>query len=569
MPLMKFLTISTISIVICFSVLTVTVTVTATGKVTGNVSAADTASLTVSSSTYVTVSTSDGQLRGQTTNGTIIFRGIPYADTFGGNNRFMPPQPVRAWSGIRDALEFGAGCPQLHHNFDTPKNQSETCAYLNVWTPAVAGVNARLPVMFFMHGGGFAEGAGSIDLLYDSSNLANHSVVVVTINYRLISLGFVVTDSLTGNFGIMDQRQAMQWVQTNIHAFGGDPTRVTIFGESAGAMSAGIHLISPLSQGLFHRAIMESNPAAWKYRSLKEASDVGNAMFKLLDCAPTDIACAQSKSLAQILNATSVIENNILDWARENWGSFLDGLLPWTPTVDGTDQFPQQVLTAFENDQYHKGIPIIIGTNQNEGWTFVYAALDKKLAAWEAEAAVAIIYGLTGGYDILKRYEFPNNGADARPVLSKIVTDYLFRCSSRKLLSKVAADGTNAFDYRYNHILTDKSIFKDIGMSYCQDKVCHASELPFVFGPNHYWHSDWYMTPDELALSQSFRQYWTTFAKSPDGNPNSIMTPVQWPIYNNTAQMNIVLETPTISTESFNSWDNDLCAFWDKVGYLF
>jgi carboxylesterase type B len=413
----------------------------------------------------------------------------------------------------------------------------------------------------------FFQGAGSI-FLYDGDNLSRLGVVIVTINYRLSSLGYAVTDTNHGNYGIMDQRFALQWVQRNIKNFGGDPTRVTLFGESAGAMSTGIHLVSPKSKGLFHRAIMESNPAAWNYRDVKSASVMGNDLFRLLGCAPSNLACAQSKNLSDVLEATKKAESNPLNFARENWGHFLDGMLPWTPTIDGTDEFPMGILDAFSSGNYNKDIPTIIGTNQNEGVIFVWGLLDKKAADLEADALIAVLFGLTDSFEVLKRYPWPKHGEDARPVLSQIVTDYLFRCASRQIVSAISADGTNTFNYRYSHVMADKAIFKEIGQPECANVTCHAAELPMLFEPNPYWFADWYLNADETKLSNAFGAYWTSFAKSTSGDPNSVATPT-WPMYNNTAEMNVILQTPQIGTESFKTWDNEICAFWDKVGYNF
>src|SRR5215813_12627894 len=196
------------------------------------------------------------------------YRGIPYALPPVGDLRWAPPQPHPRWSQLRSATSFGAVCPQD----GVSTGDSEDCLFLNIWAPRDAvGHDKRLPVMVFFHGGFFVFGAGSLPA-YDGSYLAaSGNVVVVTLNYRLGALGFLTVPELglTGNYGILDQRMALQWVAENIAAFGGDPTKVTIFGESAGAMSVGLHLFSiPQDRSLFRAAIMESNPLALPYPSL-------------------------------------------------------------------------------------------------------------------------------------------------------------------------------------------------------------------------------------------------------------------------------------------------------------
>src|SRR5215469_1564910 len=215
------------------------------------------------------------------------YRGIPYALPPVGDLRWAPPQPFPRWSVLLAATSFGAVCPQ-----DGVANDSEDCLFLNIWTPRAAVDRGRqLPVMVFIHGGYFVFGAGSLPI-YDGAYLsASGNVVVVTLNYRLGSLGFLAVPELglTGNYGILDQRQALHWVAENIAAFGGDPGKVTIFGESAGAMSVGLHLFSiPADRSLFRAAIMESNPLALPYPSLLAQVEAKWQAFRQALCFETN-----------------------------------------------------------------------------------------------------------------------------------------------------------------------------------------------------------------------------------------------------------------------------------------
>src|SRR5499426_3525064 len=215
------------------------------------------------------------------------YRGIPYALPPVADLRWAPPQPYPRWQQLRPATSFGAICPQ-----DGATDDSEDCLFLNIWTPrAAVERKQRLPVMVFIHGGYFVFGAGSLPV-YDGSYLAaSGNVVVVTLNYRLGSLGFLAVPELglTGNYGIMDQREALQWVADNIAAFGGDPRRVALFGERAVAMSVGPHLFSiPADRGLFRSAIMESNPLALPYPSLKAQVEAKWQAFRGALCFETN-----------------------------------------------------------------------------------------------------------------------------------------------------------------------------------------------------------------------------------------------------------------------------------------
>ena len=215
----------------------------------------------------VLVELTSGKLEGSREESGYIFRGVPYAAPPVGERRWLPPQPVEPWPGIRPAWEYGTIAPQNvmpgGPKIRLEQEQAEDCLYLNIWTPGLD--NARRPVMLWLHGGGFTGGSGS-DALYEGGSLsARGDVVVVTINYRLGVLGFLNLDIITqgripatGNEALLDQLAALKWVKENIAAFGGDPGNVTVFGQSAGAMSIGCLMVMPAARGSFHKAILES-----------------------------------------------------------------------------------------------------------------------------------------------------------------------------------------------------------------------------------------------------------------------------------------------------------------------
>ncbi|MBL8206532.1 MAG: carboxylesterase family protein, partial [Blastocatellia bacterium] len=236
-----------------------------------------------------TLKIESGMISGAMIDGVSTYKGIPYAASTAGENRWKPPQPVKAWQGVRDATAFGMDCPQAPYPqgsifYRPPRPQSEDCLCLNVWTAAKAG--DKRPVMVWIHGGALTRGSGATPT-YDGTNYAKKGVVLVTINYRLGPLGFLAHPELTaesaqrssGNYGLLDQIAALKWVQQNIAAFGGDPKRVTIFGESAGSTSVSTLMASPLAKGLFQRAIGESGasvrPMAKREELEKEGARYG------------------------------------------------------------------------------------------------------------------------------------------------------------------------------------------------------------------------------------------------------------------------------------------------------
>ena len=308
-----------------------------------------------------------------------VFRGIPFAvPTTADSNagRWMPPTPATAWTTPLQATQFASICPQLV--YDTTAGSytiqgSEDCLYLNVWQPA-ASDSSSLPVMVFIHGGTFFEGAGSLGA-YDGAWLAaSGNVVVVTLNYRLGALGWLTTPSISPNLGLQDQQLALRWVQANIGAFGGDSSQVTLFGESAGAMSVGLHLFSvPGSATLFQAAIMESNLMALPYRGTTEARAGGSSFINQL-CAlyarrfcPMTMSWLQGLTMQQIMLADSTYRTSGLKQRLEAYG--LPEIIPWSPVMDGT------IVTGQPAAGYAAGMPAkpyVFGMNLNEGVLFSY-----------------------------------------------------------------------------------------------------------------------------------------------------------------------------------------------------
>ena len=314
------------------------------------------------------------------------YRGIPYAQPPVGALRWAPPEPRPRWRDLRRATSFGVICPQ-----DGVTGDSEDCLFLNVWTPRAAVDREQprlLPVMVFIHGGYFVFGAGSLPA-YDGAYLAaSGNVVVVTLNYRLGALGFLAVPELglTGNYGIQDQRQALRWVADNIAAFGGDPHKVTIFGESAGAMSVGLHLFSiPADRERFRAAIMESNPLALPYPSLAAQVDAKWQSFRVALCFETnqpldctfDVDSLRALPLAVVETADGDYDSPSNVFGRLSVPTPIANLLPWTPIVDGQIFSGETLIQNQPYEGFYKGPngtarpkPYLVGVNRDEGALF-------------------------------------------------------------------------------------------------------------------------------------------------------------------------------------------------------
>ncbi|MCK5090211.1 MAG: carboxylesterase family protein, partial [Hyphomicrobiaceae bacterium] len=334
------------------------------------------------------------------------------------------------------ATRFGPSCPQklrpgIHLEL------SEDCLSLNIWTPVSLrqiGSSEPVPVMVFIYGGSFREGTAS-NPLYEARHLAaTGGVVVVTINYRVGVLGFLSgIDGLKGNYGLMDQRLALKWAHDNIAEFGGDPDRITLFGESAGAMSVGLHLISPESQPLFSAAIMESNPYGIPYKSL-DVSERFATIFKFnLGCEFKGLACLRAKSFDEVVEQQQA---GMLPIA-----SLLTGFsaeLIWAPVIDG-EQVPAQPSASAITK------PAIIGTNLNEGIIFAVSQQTRlgggkeKVLELQYELMLDVMFSVKTAGRIKAHPRYKPHDGDNTNVLSHLLTDYLFTCANRHVMVQAKA----------------------------------------------------------------------------------------------------------------------------------
>jgi carboxylesterase type B len=493
--------------------------------------------------------------------GHISFKGIPFAQPPVGSLRWAHPLPKQPWRGVINATEFSNGCIQTCHlpPHVCPQNVSEDCLYLNIFAPR-GGSSAPKPVMFFLAGGGFFQGAAGV-VLYDGRFIANASdVIVVTANYRLGALGFFSYsnyngESLSGNFGLLDQVLALQWVQANIGAFGGDASNVVAFGQSAGAMSIGLHLINPHlwahgTTALFRGAIMESNPLGLPYKTCKEQEEWGGNFAEHLGCS--DLACMMAASASEVRAAQ--LATFVLDLDAP-----LDMALLWSPCVDG-DTFPMPPILAFEKG-LAQPMPIVIGTTADEGLLFVREAL-KSIDTIEYFGILIGVFGIGNAWDVDDQYPASSTkNADKSYLMERLITDDVFWCATRRAARALGASGAPVWMYRFTRVLSINTFVWGNDFAYCDAYVCHGEELPVLFNVPQLLGLNF--TAGEVALVDSMQRLWSNFAKSLSPNAPA-KGALPWPLAGVNASTNMVFDVPQSVQSDFNAAK---CDFWETIEY--
>lgn len=433
------------------------------------------------------IGTLAGPVAGKTVGDVTAFLGIPYAAAPVGRNRWRAPQPVTPWRDARDATSYGSDCaqapfpPSVLPGIQT--KPSEDCLYLNVWKPAEAGPNAKLPVMVWVHGGGFVYG-GSSSPVYSGINFARDGIVFVTFNYRLGRFGFFVHPALVeegfgGNFGFLDQIAALEWVRDNITSFGGDPARVTVFGESAGGMSMHMLLQSPLARGLFHGVIIQSGGGRSHVMPMRDLASAA--------AAGREFAPVRSAEALRAIPAEKI--SGDLSMATMIQSSYSG------PTLDGRTVLGSPLQGAANG--LYADVPIIIGANSADAFTGTENKDELFAAAGEdAEEARAL-------YD-------PHGNETGLRVAVHISADRLFKEPARAVTRALAAQGRKVWLYRFAHNGTQSGV--DMG------GAPHASEIPYVFdlAALRLQQLD---TGHDAEVAALTHRYWVNFAKtgSPDG----------------------------------------------------
>lgn len=432
------------------------------------------------------VQTSAGAVKGSTEDATSSFKGIPYAAPPVGENRWRAPQPAAPWTGVRDGTKFAADCAQAPFPPDAAPiltTPSEDCLYLNVWKPAAAKPGAKLPVMVWIHGGGFVNG-GSSPAIYSGINFARDGVIFVSTNYRLGRYGFFAHPALAaegfgGNFGFLDQISALKWVRANIAAFGGDADNVTAFGESAGGMSMHMLLQSPLARGLFHKIAIESGGGRDRLLpmpTIAQAAAAGNAFAPGLDASALRALPAE-----KVTGDLSMMTMGAPGFS----GPMIDGRTILRTSIDGAAA------------SIYAQVPLIVGSNSADGFPMT---TDKAriFAAYGPAAAQA-----RQTYD-------PDGNRDGLTVAVASSADRMF-IEPARAIARALADRQPVYVYRFGYARPE---FARMG------GAPHASEIPYVFdtielrGRSGGSLKDPRPLPEEIRVARIAHAMWVSFAKT-------------------------------------------------------
>lgn len=470
------------------------------------------------------VTTRQGQLRGVTADSVCAWKNIPYAQPPLGELRFRAPQPPHSWTGVRDASKFGPAAPQAKRIAKTAGKQNEDCLSLNVWSPAADG--RKRPVMFWIHGGGFLIGSNSTEM-YDGANLAkNEDVVVVNINYRLGALGFLYLNDIKGtqtgfddNLGIRDQIAALQWVRENITAFGGDPEAVTIFGESAGAISVLTLMSAPSARGLFKRAIVESAPPESLLQP-QVATEMTRRYLKIIGVSPDHLDELKKVSTDSLVTAMFTLIDQLMHEPTT--------VKLISPTIDGT-LIPESPMAAIQAG-HAAGIDLMIGTNKDES---TLLALKKVgLTPRNAEQLKPYLNNIAPEprKNLVATYkEYP-----ARNGVMEMTTDGVFTMPSIRVCEMQSAFAST---YMY-HFEWYSGAMKLVKL-----KSCHGAELPFVFGTLNKKPGKFFAIGSRKkynwALSRKIQDSWVNFARY--GNPDPTGRSA-WTKYNSDSRSTMIFD---------------------------
>ncbi|MYN26069.1 carboxylesterase/lipase family protein [Duganella levis] len=447
---------------------------------------------------------SGGAIAGSRADGLQTYLGIPYAAPPVGALRWRAPQPVAPWQGVKDASHYAAACAQTAEWITNPK--SEDCLYLNVWAPAKMARAARLPVIVWIHGGGYYGGTAA-QPLYNGSRLARHGAVVVTVNYRLGIFGFFAhpelsaesPDHASGNQGILDQIAALRWVKANIARFGGDPQRVTIVGESAGGESVALLVASPLAKGLFQRAIAESGndalplDASESQRFTRKAAEAeGAAVGKLADLRAQDTAALQKQA--------------------------------WMPRTFVDGHLLREDLTTLYRNHRQNDVPLLVGWNAEEGKDLAPEILGTgDFTAANHNGLVAKLLGRTPSPAVLAAYPGATD-VQAKASLNQLTNDWWGWRMAHWAGLQAQHGRAPAYVYFFAHRPAPPASPCGYGCG-----AGHGAEIQYVFDNLALDQRAW--SPADRQLAERMAATWVNFARS--GNPNGSGLP-QWPAYDGT-----------------------------------
>ncbi|MFF4300368.1 carboxylesterase/lipase family protein [Streptomyces sp. NPDC001601] len=462
--------------------------------------------------------TSTGTVRGRTEDGLAVFRGIPFAQPPVGEARFAAPRPAVPWDGVREAVAFGPEPPQTPLGPGIPVTPGDSPDWLtvNVWTPA-PDRSARRPVLVYVHGGGYASGSAAE---YNGRRLAREGdLVLVTFNYRVGVEGFAQIEGAPANRGLLDQVAALRWVQENITAFGGDPGRVTVFGESAGGGSIAALLAMPGAKGLFQQACAQSVPGTFFSGEL--AADIAATLARPLGlrASAAELSAVEPHKLAEAAAALMRSMTGHLD----RWGVVARTVTPFSPVVDG-EILPQAPWQALASGAARE-VPLIVGHNRDEFQLF--HVVRGQVGTITAEQAGTALRSFGPGPDPEAAYRaaFPDASDEQLYVL--VQSDWTFRMPTLRLAEAQIAGGGRAHVYE----LTWPAPANNGLLG-----ACHALDVPLTFGEYDGIAQLLGLapTPETEAVSERFRTAWTAFAT--DGSPG-------WPAYDPERRLVQVMDT--------------------------
>ena len=471
------------------------------------------------------IKTASGVVRGVTEGDVSSFKGIPFAAPPVGEFRWRPPQPVTPWTGVRDASKYGPNCAQGGWGAapgTIAEGSAEDCLYLNVRTPATATKKSKLPVMVWIHGGGFTGGSGA-GAGTAGDAFAKQGVILITINYRLGRLGHFAFPALSkehpeepkGSYAFMDQIAALKWIQKNIVAFGGDPNNVTIFGFSAGGVSVHSLLTIPSAKGLFHKAIGESSGGRDGVLTGRPINKENADPLYAVSAETIGINFARKHGIegtdaAALAKLRALPVEKIVDGGQETDGQGGPRIYAG-PILDG------KLVVETAESAYNAGrqprVPLIIGNCSAEiGGAFVSNATSKEalfatFGELEAEAKAA--------FD-------PEGNKEFAEVITKLNTDWVWGEPARMTARAFVTKRAPAYMYQFGYVPV-------LARERARYGAGHGSEVSFVFNTlNARWGNQGEAAPDEKELARIMNTYWANFAKT--GNPNGKGVPV-WPLY--------------------------------------